>query len=82
MFFNRDDEDLIRRGRELYRVLAKETAGYGDYRAHISFMDAAADMYNFNGHALRALNQRVKDALDPHGILAPGKQGIWPRGRA
>jgi 4-cresol dehydrogenase (hydroxylating) len=81
MFFNRDDEDLIRRGRELYSVLARETAGYGDYRAHISFMDAAADMYNFNGHALRTLNERVKDALDPNGILAPGKQGIWPHGK-
>jgi 4-cresol dehydrogenase (hydroxylating) flavoprotein subunit len=81
MFFNRGDEDLIRRGRELYGVLAKDgtAAGFGDYRAHISFMDAAADMYTFNGHALRALNERVKDALDPQGILAPGKQGIWPR---
>ncbi len=80
MFFNRTDEDLIRRGRELYRVLAREAsaAGFGDYRAHISFMDDAADMYNFNGHALRALSERVKDALDPQGILAPGKQGIWP----
>jgi 4-cresol dehydrogenase (hydroxylating) flavoprotein subunit len=36
-------------------------------------------MYTFNGHALRKLNERVKDALDPQGILAPGKQGIWPR---
>jgi 4-cresol dehydrogenase (hydroxylating) len=81
MFFNRNDEDLIRRGRELYDVLAKEgsAAGFGDYRAHISFMDAAADMYTFNGHALRKLNEHVKDALDPKGILAPGKQGIWPR---
>jgi 4-cresol dehydrogenase (hydroxylating) len=21
----------------------------------------------------------LKDALDPDGILSPGKQGIWPR---
>ena len=21
----------------------------------------------------------LKAAVDPHGILAPGKQGIWPR---
>lgn len=80
MFFNRTDEDLMRRGRELYKVLAKDgiAAGLGDYRAHIAFMDEAADMYTFNGHALRKLNEHVKDALDPHGILAPGKQGIWP----
>lgn len=24
------------------------------------------------------MNERVKDALDPRGILSPGKQGIWP----
>jgi len=53
--------------------------GYGDYRAHISFMDHAAAMYDFNDHAMLRLNERVKDALDPNGILAPGKQGIWPK---
>jgi 4-cresol dehydrogenase (hydroxylating) flavoprotein subunit len=81
MFFNKNDADLTRRGRELYARLAKETAalGYGDYRAHISFMDHAAAMYTFNNHALLRLNERVKDALDPNGILAPGKQGIWPK---
>jgi 4-cresol dehydrogenase (hydroxylating) len=36
-------------------------------------------MYNFNNHALLRMNERVKDALDPNGILAPGKQGIWPK---
>ena len=81
MFFNQTDPDLARRGRELYARLAAETSklGYGDYRAHISFMDHAAAMYDFNNHAMLRLNERVKDALDPNGILAPGKQGIWPK---
>ena len=79
-FFNRDNAEMTRKGRELYRVLAKDGAamGFGDYRAHISFMDDIAEMYAFNGHAMRRLNELVKDALDPKGILAPGKQGIWP----
>jgi 4-cresol dehydrogenase (hydroxylating) len=28
---------------------------------------------------LLRLSETVKDALDPAGILSPGKQGIWPR---
>ena len=35
----------------------------------------------WNGGALRKLNETVKDALDPNGILAPGKSGIWPKGQ-
>ena len=41
-------------------------------------MDDIAATYGWNDHALMKLNQTIKDALDPKGILAPGKQGIWP----
>jgi hypothetical protein len=26
---------------------------------------------------LMKLNERIKNALDPKGVLAPGKNGIW-----
>jgi 4-cresol dehydrogenase (hydroxylating) len=55
--------------------------GYGEYRAHLDFMDLVAEQYDWNGHALRRLNETLKDALDPNGILSPGKQGIWPKNR-
>lgn len=54
-------------------------AGYGEYRAHVEHMDLVAKQYDFNGNALMRLNERIKDELDPNGILSPGKQGIWPR---
>ena len=30
-------------------------------------------------NAQMKLNCAIKDALDPKGILAPGKNGIWPK---
>lgn len=51
--------------------------GYGEYRAHLSFMDLAADQFGFNDHAQRRFNEQIKNTLDPNGIIAPGKSGIW-----
>jgi 4-cresol dehydrogenase (hydroxylating) len=49
------------------------------YRAHISEMDFVAAQFDFNDHAAMRLCERLKDALDPGGVLSPGKQGIWPK---
>ena len=50
---------------------AKE--GYGEYRAHLDFMDLATEQYSFGDHAQRRFNETIKDALDPNGILSPGQ---------
>jgi 4-cresol dehydrogenase (hydroxylating) len=43
-------------------------------------MDLASDQYSFNDHAYRRFCERIKDAVDPNGILSPGRHGIWPAG--
>ncbi len=37
-----------------------------------------AETYNFNKKAQMKLNEMIKSALDPDGILAIGKNGFWP----
>ena len=45
-------------------------------------MDQIAQTYNANDGALLGMQRRVKRALDPAGVLAPGKNGIWPLGQS
>ena len=82
ILYDTTNEPQVRAAYDAYRRLVGVVgqAGYGLYRGHIEFMDEIAAQYGFGDHAMRRLHETLKDALDPGGILSPGKQGIWPRG--
>jgi 4-cresol dehydrogenase (hydroxylating) len=69
------------RNRETFRTLVRVAAehGWGEYRTAPAFQDDVMAAYSFNNGALLRLHETIKDAVDPNGIVAAGRSGIWPR---
>lgn len=78
--YDKSDEKETEQAYEASRKLIQEGAklGYMDYRAHVLNMDMVSGYMSYGDHALPRMLNMIKDALDPNGILSPGKQGIWP----
>ena len=76
-----EDPDLNRHFIDAYRELVRVGAeqGWGEYRAPAILQDQVMAAYSYNGNILRRFNETLKDAIDPSGILAPGRYGIWPK---
>ena len=74
IFFDFQNPDQVRNARELYDALSRATtaAGYQPYRVGTQGMEklaAAAPEFN-------AFLSRLKHAVDPANVLAPGKYGV------
>lgn len=76
-----DDQAHNKKVREDVRYLIKVAGdnGWGEYRTPPVFMDDVMDVYSFNNHSFLRFAESLKDALDPNGIVAPGRSGIWPK---
>lgn len=77
---SRSDSELNEQSRRLYETYARAAAaaGFGEYRAPAIFHNLVSDTYSFNNYALRRFVETMKDTVDPNGIFAPGRGGIWP----
>jgi 4-cresol dehydrogenase (hydroxylating) len=81
MFYVMPEQEHNQAVRDTFRRLVEVAAehGWGEYRTHTAFMDDCAAAYAFNDHALLRLQETIKDAVDPNGILSAGRYGIWPK---
>lgn len=79
--FDRGDPERRSAALKCLRAMVDDAAklGYGEYRTHLALMDQVAGTYSWGDGALMKFNEKMKDCLDPKGILAPGRCGIWPK---
>lgn len=80
-FVSRSDDKVNAEIRRIYPELIRIAAEHGwtEYRAAPFFQDAVMATYSFNDNRLLRFQETLKDAIDPNGILAPGRGGIWPQ---
>jgi hypothetical protein len=80
-FISRSNKEQNQRAVEQFIKLVKIAAEHGwtEYRTAPIFQDLVASTYSFNDNALLRFQNLLKDAVDPNGIIAPGRAGIWPK---
>jgi 4-cresol dehydrogenase (hydroxylating) len=75
VLYDRTSEEETRRANACFNELLDEfeKEGYAVYRVNTAFQERVARTY---GPVKRSVERKIKRALDPNGILAPGKCGI------
>ncbi len=74
IFYDRLDSEACDKAEKLYLALLSlsHQLGYQHYRAGVNGWNKLYE----NCPELKILNQKIKEALDPQGIFAPGRYGI------
>ncbi|KFZ12882.1 hypothetical protein V501_03991 [Pseudogymnoascus sp. VKM F-4519 (FW-2642)] len=74
------DSNSCRRLHKLIRTLVDdcEKNGWREYWTYGALMDQIAATRDAPDDALAKINTAIKDAVDPAGIMEPGRNGVWP----
>ncbi|MEU6145587.1 FAD-dependent oxidoreductase [Streptomyces sp. NPDC047081] len=80
--FDKNDADAVKAAVAAAHRVVRELGrmGYVPYRAHLDLMDDVAGLLSFNDGAYHRFMAKLKDAVDPDGVLSPGRYGVWPGG--
>ncbi|KDA05243.1 hypothetical protein DC31_02995 [Microbacterium sp. CH12i] len=80
VIFDSADPDEAARARNAVDEMIARAAewGWSEYRGHVTIHDRISSLYSAGDDALPRFYSRLKDAIDPAGILSPGGHGIWP----
>ena len=75
VLYDRNNPEETQRANACFNELLDEfeKEGYAVYRVNTAFQERVAQSY---GPVKRDVERKIKRALDPNGILAPGKSGI------
>jgi 4-cresol dehydrogenase (hydroxylating) len=75
VLYDRNNPEETQRANACFHELLDEfeKEGYAVYRVNTAFQERVAQSY---GPVKRDVERKIKRALDPNGILAPGKSGI------
>ena len=71
------NESLRAAFRDLIKTCAER--GWGEERTTPVFQDYVRSVYSLNDHILLRVTEKIKDALDPKGIISAGRYGVWPK---
>ena len=69
------------RTRKLFETMVRGCTerGWPIYRIHPVFQKLGMEMFGRDNGSLHRLHETLKDAIDPNGIVSPGRYDIWPR---
>jgi 4-cresol dehydrogenase (hydroxylating) len=78
---SKSDHAHNQRTRQVVTRLIQAAAenGWSEYRSVPALQEAVMATFSFNDHAFIRTCDRIKDALDPNGVLSAGRYGIWPK---
>ncbi len=75
LLYDKSDKEQEKKADTCYRELVSTfgAKGWASYRTGVNSMALVAEQY---GEVNRGFNKLLKDAIDPNGVIAPGKSGI------